>query len=378
MWTDDPVIPSPCFVLEEERLAHNLSILDRVQRESGAKILLALKGFAMHAVFPQIRAVLAGTTASSLNEALLGQREFGKELHTCCVAYRDDEIDRLAALSDHLVFNSFSQWVRFRETAALADTSPSCGIRINPEVGDADVDIYNPCGRHSRLGVTRDQFRPDLLDDLAGLHFHALCEKNSDSLEQVLTGVEERFGEWLGRMEWVNFGGGHHITRDDYDLGLLTSLVKGFRERYGVEVYLEPGEAVALNAGVLIATVLDIVENEGLTAILDTSASTHMPDVLEMPYRPEIRGAGEPGEKAHTYRLGGATCLAGDRIGEYSFDAPLQLGDRLVFHDMAHYSMVKTTTFNGINLPAIGIRQLDGSFRLIKSFGYEDYRGRLS
>ncbi|MBW1988999.1 MAG: carboxynorspermidine decarboxylase [Deltaproteobacteria bacterium] len=369
-------VPTPCYVVSLPALDRNLEVLGSVQKRTGCRILLALKAFAMPAVAGRISAALSGTSASSLHEARLGKECFGGEVHACVTAYRDDEYDGLLSLVEHVVFNSFSQWERFGPRALSA--GKRCGIRINPEHSEVEVPIYDPCGPGSRLGVRRRHFREELLDGVSGLHFHTLCEKNADALSRTLSAVEARFGDLIPRMEWVNFGGGHHITRPDYDLDLLCSLVTGFSEKYGVTVYLEPGEAVALNAGILTATVLDVVPGDPDVAILDASAAAHMPDVLEMPYRPEVMGAGKPGEKSHTYRLAGCTCLSGDVIGLYSFDRPLAVGDRLFFGDMAIYTMVKNNTFNGLRLPSIAVEEADGSVSVVRSFGYGDYKNRLS
>lgn len=372
-------VPSPSYVCDTGRLAANLAKLDLVQRRTGAKIILAFKGFAMWRLFPQIRQVLPGATASSLDEARLAREEFGGEVHVYCPAYREDEFAEMLGYADHLVFNSFNQWQQFRERVAACSRPISCGIRVNPQYSEVEVDLYNPCGRYSRLGVTRDQFRPEQLAGISGLHFHALCEQNSDALAGTLAAFHEKFGEFMAGMQWLNLGGGHHITRPDYDLDLLCRLIDDAQQRYGVQVYLEPGEAIALNIGVLVATVLDIVENEIKIAILDTSAATHMPDVLEMPYRPHLFGAGEPGQYPHTYRLGGLSCLAGDIIGDYSFAQPLKPGQRLIFGDMAHYTMVKNTTFNGVRLPSIAIYDpAADQLEVVRRFSYEDYRNRLS
>ncbi|HIJ77940.1 MAG: carboxynorspermidine decarboxylase [Desulfobulbaceae bacterium] len=372
-------VPTPSYVCDRQRLAENLAILDLVQRRTGCRILLALKGFAMFSLFGQIRQVLAGASASSLAEARLAAEEFGKEVHVYAPAYGDDEFGEILGCADHLVFNSFSQWRHFKERVQSAGKKISCGIRVNPQYSEVDVDLYNPCGRYSRLGVIRDQFKPEELDGIEGLHFHALCEQDSDALANTVAALEERFGEFLGRMKWLNFGGGHHITREGYDLNRLCALISRIQDKYGVQVYLEPGEAIALNIGVLVTRVMDIVHNEVDIAILDTSATAHMPDVLEMPYRPVLFGAGEPGEFQYTYKLGGLSCLAGDVIGDYSFPTPLQIGQRLVFGDMGHYTMVKTTTFNGVRLPSIVVcDSRDDSFAVVRSFGYEDYRNRLS
>lgn len=374
-------LPSPCFVVDEVALKRNLAVLDQVQRRSGAKILLALKGFAMFSLFPIIRPLLRGACASGPHEARLAREEFGGEVHTFAPAYGEADFDEVLALSDVIIFNSFDQWRRFRGRLGAAPRPLSCGIRINPECSLVEVDLYNPCAPFSRLGVTRANFQPDQMDGIDGLHFHCLCEQNVDALEAALAAVEEKFGAFIPRLRWMNFGGGHHITRADYQVDRLVELIVDFRHRHAnlEAIYLEPGEAVALNTGVLVATVLDIVDNGMPIAILDVSAETHMPDVLAMPYRPEILGGGHPGRHPHTYRLGGPTCLAGDIVGDYSFPAPLAPGDRLLFLDMAHYSMVKTTTFNGMRLPSIAIwNSNSGTFRLVRQFGYQDYRNRLS
>lgn len=372
-------VPTPCFVVDEGRLAANLAVLDAVQQATGAKILLALKAFAMFAAFPLLRAVLKGVCASSPHEARLGREEFGGEVHAFAAAYSQADIADLVRWADHIVFNSFAQWQRFGPLVRAGGPAIACGIRVNPEHGEAPCPLYDPCAPGSRLGVRVKDFQPDLLDGISGLHFHTLCEQNADALERTLAAFEERFGPYLNQMAWVNFGGGHHITRPDYDVSRLIGLIKGFKARYGVDVYLEPGEAVALNAGILVASVLDIVDADMPIAILDTSAATHMPDVLEMPYRPEVIGAGPPGATAHTYRLTGLSCLAGDVIGEYGFNTPLSVGDKLAFTDMAHYSMVKTNTFNGIKLADLALYRPDtGDLRLVRRFGYADFKSRLS
>jgi carboxynorspermidine decarboxylase len=364
--------------VDETALTRNLEILESVQQRTGCKILLALKGFAMFSLFPVIREYLHGVSASSVDEAMLGKEEFGKDVHFCAPAFPDADFDEILSCCNHFVFNSFSFWNRYRSRIQRAGKTVRCGIRVNPEHSEVRVPIYDPCGPFSRLGVTRNNFEPDCLNGISGLHFHTLCELNADSLARTLPVFEAKFGPFLSGMEWVNFGGGHHITRSDYDVNLLCDLINGFKTRYPLEVFLEPGEAIALNTGVLIASVLDVFHNGMDIAILDTSASAHMPDVLEMPYRPVIDGAGMPGDFPHTYRLAGLTCLAGDVIGDYSFPTPLNVGDRLVFQDMAHYTMVKNNTFNGVRLPAIGILTRDGDFRLVRQFGYADYRNRLS
>lgn len=376
MTLDITRVPSPCYVLEEARLRDNLAIIDAVQRASGAKIILALKGYAMWSTFPLIREVLPGCTASSLNEARLAREEFGGEVHVYAPAYSSSEFADILQLADHITFNSFSQWRQFRKQAMAAGVS--CGIRVNPQVCEVKVDMYNPCGTASRLGVTAAEFHADELEGIEGLHFHALCESGADSLQRTLAAFESAFGEWIPQMRWINFGGGHLMTREGYDTDLLVRLVRDFRQRYGVEVILEPGGAIGWRTGPLVASVLDIVHNGVDIALLDVSAAAHMPDVLEMPYRPAVRGAGEPGEAAHTYRLGGNTCLAGDVIGDYAFQQPLQVGDRIVFEDMMHYTFVKNTTFNGVNLPSLAIWTIDDELRVVRRFGYEDYRDRLS
>jgi len=374
----DTRIPTPCYVVDEAALIKNLKILDAVQQKTGCRILLALKGFAMFSLFPVIREYLCGISASSVDEARLGYEEFGKEVHFCAPAFPDADLREILSCCNHLVFNSFSFWNRHKSEIIEAKKPVRCGIRVNPEHSEVRVPIYDPCGPYSRLGVTRSNFEPHNLEGISGLHFHTLCELNADALARTLPAFEDKFGVFLKNMEWVNFGGGHHITRSDYDVDLLCELITGFKSRYPIEVYLEPGEAIALNTGVLIASVLDVFHNGMDIAILDASASAHMPDVLEMPYRPVIEGAGMPGEYSFTYRLAGLTCLAGDVIGDFSFSVPLKVGDRLVFQDMAHYTMVKNNTFNGVRLPSIGILTACGEFRMVRKFGYADYRNRLS
>lgn len=371
-------LPTPCYVIDEIALERNLKILRSVQQRTGCKILMALKAFAAFSVFPLIREYLRGIAASSLDEARLGFEEFGGEVHIFAPAYRESEFDELLDYGDHIVFNSFSQWDRYKDRVRAHRRKVLCGLRVNPEHSEVKVPIYDPCAPYSRLGITRRNFRPEGLDGISGLHFHTLCELNADSLARTLPVFEEKFGGVLREMQWVNFGGGHHITRGDYDVDLLCELITDFKRRHPVEVYLEPGEAIALQTGVLTASVLDITHNGMDIAILDTSAAAHMPDVLEMPYRPEIVGAGMPGEHPYTYRLGGLTCLAGDVIGDYSFPEPLTVGSRLVFTDMAHYTMVKNNTFNGVRLPSIAVRDRQNRVRVVRRFGYEDYRNRLS
>ncbi len=369
-------VETPCYVVDELRLIKNLEILRAVSVRAGCKILLAQKAFSMFAVYPLIGEYLDGTTASGLFEVKLGYEEMGKETHVFSSAYIEQEFDEIVKICDHITFNSFSQWKRYKEKALKAGTS--CGIRINPQHSTQEHGIYDPCAVGSRLGVTKANFRPELLEGIEGLHFHTLCEQNSDALLETVEAVEEKFGEFLPHMKWVNFGGGHHITREDYDKEALIQCIRKFREKYNAAVYLEPGEAVALNAGYLVASVLDIVENGIEIALLDASAACHMPDVIEMPYRPPLWQSGTSEEKPYVYRLAGATCLAGDVIGEYSFDQPLAVGDKLIFHDMAIYSMVKNNTFNGMRLPDIALLPREGNIKKIRSFGYEDFKGRLS
>ena len=412
-------LPTPCYAVDMRLLEANLRILKSVADAADCKILLAQKAFSMYSAYPLIARYLDGTAASGLHEARLGREEMSagevhtytakpsaadrgsveipykevhtyianqsvadvgtvvipyKEVHTFSAAYREDEIDEILRLSDHVIFNSHSQWERFRDRAIAS--GKKMGLRINPECSTQDGGIYDPCAVSSRLGIMRANFRRDALEGISGLHFHTLCEQNSDALEVTLEAVERGFGDVLHEMEWLNMGGGHHITRADYDREKLIRLIRTIKERYNVEVYLEPGEAVALNAGFLVTSVLDVTHNTMDIAITDTSAACHMPDVLEMPYRPRIIGGGEAGKKPYTYRLGGPTCLAGDIIGDWSFDAPLQVGGKLVFCDMAIYSMVKNNTFNGMNLPAIALLDENGA-KVIKSFGYEDFKDRL-
>ena len=370
-------VKTPCYVISEKALAHNLDILGTVMEHTGCKILLAQKAFSNFCTYPQLSKVLCGTTASGLYEARLGKEEFGGEVHVYSPAYTDRDMDELVKIADHIVFNSISQWKKHREKVKNCGRNISCGLRCNPEYSEIETDIYNPCFTNSRLGITLENFDENQLDGIDGLHFHTMCEQGADVLERTIVHIEEEFGKYLGKMKWLNLGGGHHITRSSYDRELLIKLINDIRNEYGLLVYLEPGEAVALNAGYLVCEVMDIVKNDLDIAILDTSAACHMPDVLEMPYRPMIIGSGEAGEKAYTYRLGGPTCLAGDVIGDYSFDSPLKEGDRLVFTDMAIYTTVKNNTFNGMPLPAIYLEKLDGKLELVREFGYNDFKQRL-
>ena len=379
---------TPSYIVDTELLGHNLRILSGVMERTGAKILLAQKAFSMFSVYPLIGNYLAGTTASGLYEARLGREEMGeKEVHVYCPAYKENDMKELVKIADHIVFNSKAQWEKYREVILSSDRKISCGLRINPEYAEIETDIYNPCITGSRLGITLAQLEKmedSLLEGIEGIHFHTMCEQGADVLERTIQVVDKKFGKYLKQMKWINFGGGHHITKENYDIAVLEKCIRFFQEKYQLQVYLEPGEAVALNAGFLVTEVMDIVENGMDIAILDTSAACHMPDVIEMPYRPEIIGAVEETEAAahperyHRYRLGGPTCLAGDVIGDYSFEKPLGIGDRLIFCDMAIYSMVKNNTFNGMPLPSIYLYGKDTGLELVKQFGYEDFKQRLS
>ncbi|MBO0950694.1 carboxynorspermidine decarboxylase [Fibrella forsythiae] len=389
--------PSPCFVLDEAKLRQNLQLIDSVQREAGVTIILALKGFSMFSAFPLVREYLSGATASSLNEIKLVNEYMNVPAHAYVPAYRDDEFDEILSRSSHVTFNSWTQWERFRggkEEGGKVKTSeaprssippfslssPSFGIRVNPQYSEVATDMYNPCVPGSRLGVTRDKLPDTLPAGIEGLHFHTLCENDSFTLERTLAALEAKFGDLLRQVKWVNMGGGHLMTREGYDTRHLVGLLKNFREKYDVEVIMEPGSAIGWQTGVLVSTVLDVFDSQGIdVAVLDTSFAAHMPDTLEMPYKPRIRDAyQEPVAGKPTYRLGGMTCLAGDFMGDYSFDRPLAVGDRIIFEDMIHYTMVKTSTFNGVNLPAIGIAREDGTFQLVREYGYDSFKDRLS
>jgi len=369
-------VKTPYYIVDERLLIQNLEILKDVMDRAGCEILLAQKAFSMFSLYPLIGKYLSGTAASGLFEARLGHEEMGKETHVFSPAYKADEFDEILEICDHIIFNSFSQWETHR-TRAIA-SGKKFGMRVNPECSTQEHAIYDPCSPGSRLGVTLKNFRPELLEGISGLHFHTLCEQDASDLVTTLQAFEAKFGEFLHQMEWVNFGGGHHITRADYDVELLITTIKNFRKKYGVKVYLEPGEAIALNTGYLVASVVDIFENDGDISILDASAACHMPDVLEMPYRPRIIEADLPFKREKTYKLGGPTCLAGDIIGIYSFDHALEIGERLVFCDMAIYSMVKNNTFNGMNLPTIALVDEARNVKVVKRFGYDDFRSRLS
>lgn len=375
-------LPSPCYVVDEVAVERNLRILAQVAEASGAKVLSALKAFSMWHFAPLVSEYLSGTCASGLHEARLGSEHYGGEVHVFSAAYGAADLAEILQIADHVVFNSCGQWQRLQpQIAAARAARPGLrfGLRINPEHSEGEVPIYDPCAPGSRLGIPLSQLDESTLEGISGLHFHTLCEHDFPPLARTLEAVESRFGHLLGQMQWVNFGGGHHITRPGYQVDDLVACIREFAGRYDVQVYLEPGEAVAIGTGVLVSEVLDLTWNGTWQAILDTSATCHMPDVLEMPYRPGILGAVEPDEGTNDYRLGGLTCLAGDVIGDYSFAAPLVVGQRLLFQDMAHYTMVKTTTFNGTRLPAIAVwNSTTGNLQVIREFGYEDFHQRLS
>jgi len=372
-------IETPVYLLDETIIEKNMKVLRHVKEQTGCKVFHALKAYASFATFPLMSRYLDGTCASGLNEARLGREQFGKEVHTFSPAYRVKEINQILKYSDSIVFNSFYQLRRYGKTAKKSGVE--IGLRVNPGHAEVTTEIYNPCAPHSRLGIVHSIFKkefPQYKNMVDGLHFHAMCQQNADVLERILKSFERLYGKYIKGLKWVNFGGGHHITRDDYDIELLIKLICDFKHRYAVQVFLEPGEASVYNAGVLISSVLDIVTNKTEIAIMNTSAETHIPDVLLMPYRPHILGSGKKNEKRYTYRLAGPSCLAGDVIGDYSFDKPLKRGDKLIFTDMALYSIVKNTTFNGINLPDIAVIKDGGKIEVVKKFGYKDYRDRLS
>jgi carboxynorspermidine decarboxylase len=375
-------LPTPCFVVDEVAIERNLKILQQLADASGATVLSALKAFSMWRLAPLVSSYLSGTCASGLHEARLGRECYGGEVHVFSAAYTERDLREILAIADHVVFNSCAQWNRFRPLALAAQARRpglKFGLRINPEHSEGTVPIYDPCAPGSRLGIPLSQLDESSLEHISGLHFHTLCEQDFPPLHRTLRAVEEKFGHLLGRMQWINFGGGHHITRPGYQVDELAACIREFSSKYGVHVYLEPGEAVAIGTGVLVTEVLDLGWNQLNQAILDCSATCHMPDTLEMPYRPDILDAAEPGVLAHTYRLGGLTCLAGDVMGGYSFAAPLQVGQRLIFGDMAHYTMVKTSTFNGTKLPAIALwNSATDELEIVREFGYEDFKQRLS
>ncbi len=374
---------TPCYICEEELLENNLKVLDYVQQKSGAKIILALKGFAMWSTFELVAKYLKGCTASGLYEAKLAREEFctyneNAEVHTYSPAYKDEDIEEIAKISDHIVFNSPNQLQKYIWKVKEINPNIHISLRVNPEVSSSPVDIYNPCGLYSRLGTTLENFDEKVLESIDGLNFHALCEQNVDALEEVLSVFEDKFAKYFVNLKYINFGGGHHITKKGYNIEKLIWIIKEFRIKYNIDIYLEPGEAVGWETGYLKSTVLDVFQNGMNIAILDTSAEAHMPDTLAMPYRAEVRNAGIANEKKYTYRLGGNTCLAGDIMGDYSFDAPLHVDDTIIFEDQIHYTFVKNTTFNGVKLPSLVIKRKNGVFELIKEFGYEDYKNRLS
>ena len=385
MWE---TIKTPAYVVDEKKLRENLECLHRVEEETGCHILLAQKAFSMYSTYPMISQHLKGTTASGLYEAKLGREEFEGEVHVYSPAYTEKDMNELVQICDHIVFNSPKQWQKFKGIVEKSDRKISCGIRCNPEYSEIETDIYNPCFKNSRLGTTLDNFDDSLIDGIDGLHFHTMCEQGSDVLKRTIPHIEEKFGKYLYNMKWINLGGGHHITRDDYDIKRLEKCINHVKKTYNVDVYVEPGEAVALNAGYLVTTVLDKVENGITTLILDASAACHMPDVLEMPYVPPLRDAvklddinadiwEKPADGRFRYRLSSYTCLAGDITGDYEFDSEVNAGDRLVFEDMAIYSMVKNNTFNGMPLPDIWIRHTDRTMQQLTLFNYTDFKERL-
>ena len=370
-------LSTPYWLLEEKKLLKNLKLFKYIKDKSGAKILLALKGYALYQSFDLISEYLDGCCASGLHEALLAKEEFKKEVHTYSPAFKEEDLKQIATISNHLVFNSVAQYQRYHQVAKELNPNISLGLRVNPEFSCSPKEIYNPCGANSRLGTTLQNFDISQLDGIEGLHFHALCEQGSEELEDVVENFEAKFKEYIPQMKWINFGGGHHITKDGYNIEKLIKIITNFKSKYNVEVYLEPGEAVGWRTGVLVTSVLDIVHNGMDIAILDSSAEAHMPDTIIMPYRADVEGASEAGIKPYTYQLAGNTCLAGDIMGDYSFDTPLKIGDKIVFKDQIHYTMVKATTFNGIKLPSIAIKRLDDSIDIVKEFGYEEFKNRL-
>lgn len=391
------MLTTPSFVVDCEAIERNMQVLAEVKRRTGCRVLLALKAFSTFSAFPYLRKTLDGCCASSVHEARLGRETFGGEIHAFAAAFSEEEMRELVGLADHVTLNSFEQLMRFqRRVRATGNTAITVGLRINPEHSEGHTELYDPCARKSRLGIRREDFAGRTLEGVTGFHCHTLCEQNAEPFARTVAAIEATFGDLLSQLTWMNFGGGHHITRSDYDLDLLCATLKMFQMRHPniKTLYLEPGEACVLQAGTLVATVLDVTWNEMPIAILDASCACHMPDVMEMPYRPRVfrdpdwTGAaipgpqadcgGEPGEKPYTVRLAGASCLAGDIIGDWSFETPLQIGDRVIFEDMAHYTMVKTNTFNGIGLPNIVLREPGGELRQVRSFGYSDFASRLS
>lgn len=370
-------IPSPCYVCDETALEANLQLMQHVQKESGVEIILALKGFSMWSTFDLVGQYLQGSTASAVWEARLGKEEIGKQVHAYSPAFKPKDIDELVNLVDHISFNSLGQWNRYKEQ--ILKTKVSAGLRVNPEHRETETELYDPSAPGSRLGIKAKDLENQDLSGISGFHIHNLCECDSFATERTIKAVEQKFAKWLPQLKWVNFGGGHLMTRDGYNVEHLISTLKTFKQHHPhLTVILEPGSAVAWQTGTLVAEVVDIVENDDKIAILDISATAHMPDVLEMPYRPDVRGAGKAGEKTHTYRLGGNSCLAGDAIDLYSFDHELRIGERIIFEDMMHYTMVKTTFFNGVEHPSIGIIRKNGNFELVRKFEYEDFKDKLS
>jgi carboxynorspermidine decarboxylase len=378
MAIDFSQIPSPCYVLEEKLLRKNLELINRVQNESGAEIILALKGFSMYKMFPMVKKYLSGATASSLNEARLIFEEMDCLAHTYAPAYKPEEFEELMGYSSHITFNSLNQFQQFKDQVDAFDRKISMGLRINPQYAEVSTDMYNPCVVGSRLGITRDALGDILPEGIEGLHSHTMCENDSYVLERTLVHIEEKFGDLLHQIKWLNLGGGHLMTKEGYDHAHLIATIKRLKATYNIDIILEPGSAIAWQTGYLRSRVLDIVDAQGVdVAILDISFAAHMPDTLEMPYKPKVWGASDPIEGRPTYRLGGMTCLAGDYMSEYSFEKPLKIGDTLIFDDMIHYTMVKTTTFNGVGLPSIGIWHEDETFELVKSFGFESFKEKI-
>jgi carboxynorspermidine decarboxylase len=378
MAIDFSQIPSPCYVLEEKLLRKNLELINRVQNESGAEIILALKGFSMYIMFPMVKKYLSGATASSLNEARLIFEEMDCLAHTYAPAYKPEEFEELMGYSSHITFNSLNQFQQFKDQVDAFDRKISMGLRINPQYAEVSTDMYNPCVVGSRLGITRDALGDILPEGIEGLHSHTMCENDSFVLERTLVHIEEKFGDLLHQIKWLNLGGGHLMTKEGYDHAHLIATIKRLKATYNIDIILEPGSAIAWQTGYLRSRVLDIVDAQGVdVAILDISFAAHMPDTLEMPYKPKVWGASDPVAGRPTYRLGGMTCLAGDYMSEYSFEKPLKIGDTIIFDDMIHYTMVKTTTFNGVGLPSIGIWHEDETFELVKSFGFESFKEKI-
>ncbi|MCA1744598.1 MAG: carboxynorspermidine decarboxylase [Bacteroidales bacterium] len=373
-------IPSPCYVLDEHLFRNNLSLIKSVKERAGVEIIMAFKAFSMWSAFPIVREYIPHSTASSIHEARLAWEEMGSLAHTYSPAYTEKDFPTILQYSSHVSFNSFSQFERFLPTVQHFERKVSLGMRINPEYSEVDTDLYNPCAPGSRMGVVADQMPDTLPPEIEGIHFHSLCESNSYNLEKTLEAIEQKFGRYLQQVKWFNMGGGHLMTRKGYDVEHLIDLLKRFKAKWDLEIILEPGSAFAWETGVLVSEVVDLVENHGIhTAILDVSFTGHMPDCLEMPYKPRIRGAHhEPVKGLPTYRMGGNSCLSGDFIGYWSFDQPLKVGDQIVFEDMIHYTMVKTTMFNGVPHPAIGIWNDASGLKVVREFGYEDYKNRLS